>query len=316
MTRVSLPFLLGLTTFFSLPTISKAETAETPNAETTNAQATENEESLDQYFNRTNDDTNDDNQPLSAQATTEETSPAADGAATSTAPADTTTDATAAPAKKVVKKKKKKKASAMSSDMAAVEGATGHGAQESGMPYKANIDLGLKFASQSKTTKFKDRSVKSTETKLGLDVTWLFIFSKMEVGPIFSYLSTTQKEDEETTKGSSMGIGGAFFMNFGNIHADKLVPYAGVSLKMNTETNDSTKETDTDDSTKETDKDIHLGLQGGMKYFVGAHLALKPFLSYEMAINGEYKNESSSPASVGSVTGSNLELGLGLAKYF
>ncbi len=307
MTRVSLPFLLGLTTFFSLPTISKAETAETPNAETTNAQATENEESLDQYFNRTNDDTNDDNQPLSAQATTEETSPAADGAATSTAPADTTTDATVTPAKKVVKKKKKKKASAMASDMAAVEGATGHGTQESGMPYKANIDLGFKFASQSKTIKFKELSVKSTETKLGLDVTWLFIFSKMEAGPIFSYTSGTTKIGEISIKESSMGLGGAFFMNFGNIHADKLVPYAGVSLKMNTETNDSTKE---------TDKNINLGLQGGMKYFVGAHLALKPFLSYEMAINGEYRDESSSPATVGSVTGSNLELGLGLAKYF
>jgi hypothetical protein len=191
--------------------------------------------------------------------------------------------------------------------MAAIEGATGHGAQESGMPYKANIDLGFKFSSQSKTTKFTDRSDKSTETKLGLDVTWLFIFSKMEAGPIFSYLSTTTKEGEATTKGSSMGIGGAFFMNFGNIHADKLVPYAGVSLKMNTETNDSTKV---------TNKDTNLGLQGGMKYFVGAHLALKPFLSYEMTLSGENKDESSTSASVGSVTGSNLELGLGLAKYF
>ena len=96
-------------------------------------------------------------------------------------------------------------------------------------------------------------------------------------------------------------------MNFGNIHADKLVPYAGVSLKMNTETNDSTKE---------TDKDTKLGLQGGMKYFVGAHLALKPFLSYEMTLSGEKKNESTTPATVGSVTGSTLELGLGMAKYF
>jgi hypothetical protein len=306
MTRASLPLLLGLTTFFSLPMISQAETAENPNAETTNAQATENDGSLDEYFNRTNDDTNDNNQPLSAQATTVETAPAADGAATSTAPAGTTTDATATPVKKVVKKRKKK-AAAANTDMAAIEGATGHGAQESGMPYKANIDLGFKFSSQSKTTKFTDRSDKSTETKLGLDVTWLFIFSKMEAGPIFSYLSTTTKEGEATTKGSSMGIGGAFFMNFGNIHADKLVPYAGVSLKMNTETNDSTKV---------TNKDTNLGLQGGMKYFVGAHLALKPFLSYEMTLSGENKDESSTSASVGSVTGSNLELGLGLAKYF
>jgi hypothetical protein len=53
-----------------------------------------------------------------------------------------------------------------------------------------------------------------------------------------------------------------------------------------------------------------------MKYFVGAHLALKPFLSYEMAISGEEKNESTSPATVASVTGSTLELGLGVAKYF
>jgi hypothetical protein len=308
MTRVSLPLLLGLTTLFSLPTISKAETAESPNAETTNAQATENEGSLDQYFNRTNDDTNDDNQPLSAQATTEETSPAADGATTSTVPADTTTDATATPAKKAVKKKKKKKAAAAANtDMATVEGATGHGTQDSGLPYKANFDLGFKFKSMSATQKYADVSTKFSMTELGLDVTWLFIFSKMEAGPIFSYTSGTTKIGDISIKENSMGIGGAFFMNFGNIHADKLVPYAGVSLKMNTETNDSTEE---------TDKDTKLGLQGGMKYFVGAHLALKPFLSYEMALSGEKKDESTTPATVGSVTGSTLELGLGMAKYF
>jgi hypothetical protein len=144
-------------------------------------------------------------------------------------------------------------------------------------------------------------------TELGLDVTWLFIFSKMEAGPIFSYKSGTTKIGDISIKENSMGIGGAFFMNFGNIQADKLVPYAGVAVKMETETNDSTKE---------TSKYTKLGLQGGMKYFVGAHLALKPFLSYEMAISGEEKNESTSPATVASVTGSTLELGLGVAKYF
>lgn len=306
MTSLTLSLLLGLTTFFSA-TVSKAETAETPNEETTNAQAAENDGNLDHYFNRTDSDTNDSNQPLSAQATTEETAPAADGASTSTAPAGTATDATATPAKKVVKKKKKKAAAAATTDAAAIEGATGHGTQETGMPYKANIDLGFKFTSQSNTLKFQDISTKTSATELGLDVTWLFIFSKMEAGPIISYSSTTTKVGDVSVKESTMGIGGAFFMNFGNIHADKLVPYAGVSLQMDTETNASTKE---------TNKATNLGLQGGMKYFVGGHLALKPFLSYEMILSGEQKDESNPPASVGSVTGNKLELGLGLAKYF
>jgi hypothetical protein len=308
MTRGSLLLLLGLTTFFSSPTVIKAETTENPNTENTNAQTTENDANLDQYFNRTNADTSDNNQPLSAQATTEPTAPAADGAATSTAPAGTATDGTTTPAKKVVKKKKKKAAAgAVATDTATVEGATGHGTQDSGLPYKANFDLGFKFKSDSATLKYADNSTKFSMTELGLDVTWLFIFSKMEAGPIFSYKSETTKIGDISIKENSMGIGGAFFMNFGNIHADKLVPYAGVSLKMNTETNDSTKE---------TDKNTKLGLQGGMKYFVGAHLALKPFLSYEMALSGEKKDESTTPATVGSVTGSTLELGLGLAKYF
>jgi hypothetical protein len=188
-----------------------------------------------------------------------------------------------------------------------VEGATGHGTQETGLPYKANIDLGFRFTSQSNTLKFQDLSTKTSATELGLDVTWLFIFSKMEAGPIISYSSTTTKVEDASIKSSNMGIGGAFFMNFGNIHADKLVPYAGVSLLM---------DTDTDDSEKETTKTTNLGLQGGMKYFVGGHLALKPFLSYEMTLSGEKKNESGSSASVGSITGNKLELGFGLAKYF
>jgi len=301
MTSLSLSLLLGLTTFF-YASVSKAETAETPNA-----QAAENDGSLDHYFNRTDSNTNDSNQPLSAQATTEETAPAADGASTSTAPAGTATDATATPAKKVMKKKKKKAAATATTDAAAAEGATGHGTQETGMPYKANIDLGFKFTSQSNTLKFQDLSTKTSATELGLDVTWLFIFSKMEAGPIISYSSTTTKVADVSIKSSTMGIGGAFFMNFGNIHADKLVPYAGVALRMDTETNDSSKET-----TKAT----NLGLQGGMKYFVGGHLALKPFLSYELTLSGEQKDESTSQASVASITGNKLELGLGLAKYF
>ena len=97
MTSLTLSLLLGLTTFFSA-TVSKAETAETPNEETTNAQAAENDGNLDHYFNRTDSDTNDSNQPLSAQATTEETAPAADAMAPAAteeaAPAATTTTTT------------------------------------------------------------------------------------------------------------------------------------------------------------------------------------------------------------------------------
>ena len=308
MKNLSLAILVGLTTFFVSSTVIHAETVNAVNTETINDQAVENEGTLDQYFNRAENDNNQNasEQPLSAQATTEGTTPPADGSAT-TAPAGTTTDPAAAPVKKTVKRRKKKAPVAATTDGVVVEGATGHGAQETGLPYKANIDLDFKYQSQSLTQKFEDLSTKKTTTTLGLDVAWLFIFSKMEAGPVLAYGSTTTKEGEEdAVKTSTMGIGGAFVMNFGNIHADKMVPYAGVSLLMNTETGDS----------KVSTKTTNLGLQGGVKYFLGGHLALKPFLSYEMTVSGEYKDESGESASVASLSGNNLELGVGLAKYF
>lgn len=305
-----LSILLGLSTCLLNPSIIKAESADNTSNATSNQQDVSNDGNLDQYFNRNADESRDSNQPLSAQAPAEETAPATDESATTTTPPATPTQPGSTgttPAKKGVKKRKKKAATSATTPGTAVDAATGHGAQDSGLPYKANFDLEFKFASQNITTKYEDLSAKSTITEMGLDVTWLFIFSSMEAGPRLAYSSKNTKSDDETAKESSMGFGGAFFMNFGNIQADKLVPYAGASVMMNTQTNDDAKTT-----RKMTD----LGLQGGMKYFVGAHLALKPFLSYEMTLSGEDKREVGSDTSVGSVTGSTLKLGVGLAKYF
>jgi hypothetical protein len=301
----------------SIPSIliTSLAIAETTNASNHGAETIEAhdsdaaDDSLDQYFDLDDNDSDATSSPLSAQATTDETAPATDETTATTAPSEAT-----APASKPIKKKKKKrkkkpsKTTSVEENTASVEGvSTGHGTQDSGLPYKANIDLGFNFSSASSTKKYQDKAEKSSTSQLGLNVTWLFIFSKMEVGPIFRYSTTSVKEDDFTEKSNTLGIGGAFFMNFGNIHSDKLVPYAGVSVLMDTISNDSSKET-----TKKT----NLGLQGGLKYFLGAHLALKPYLSYELTLSGEEKDESSDPATVGSLTGSKLDLGIGLAKYF
>jgi hypothetical protein len=272
-----------------------------------NVDNSESNDTLAPYFETKElDNQNADNNPLTAQSTTEQTPAEGDAATTpetTTEPSDTTeAPAKPAPAKKT--KKKKKKTSATGADGSVM----GHGAQDSGAPYRANIELGFDFSSESQNLKYTNETFKTTKTHLGLDIAWLFVFSKMEAGPLFSFSSDNEKSGSITQKSSAFGLGGAFFFNMGNIHSDKFVPYAGLKLLTSSKT--------TDTGTKVTDKATDLGLEGGMKFFLGAHLALKPFLRYQMTFSGESKSEATSPATVASVTGSVLNLGVGLAKYF
>lgn len=211
--------------------------------------------------------------------------------------------------KKVLKKRKKKAAAgAESADMG---NSLGHGSQDSGQPYKANLDFSFSFASSSRNQKYTDRTVKSTSSSLQLDLGYLFVFGSMEAGPLFSYSSGSTKEgsDSDAIKSSGLGIGGAFAYNLGNIQQDKMVPFIGLKIEKISETLDIA-------SVKTTDSELRLGLEGGVKYFLGSHLALKPFLSYQLIMSGEHKVESSvASASVGSVTGSDLTIGVGLSTY-
>jgi hypothetical protein len=211
--------------------------------------------------------------------------------------------------KKVLKKKRKK---APAGTASADSGNTlGHGSQDSGQPYKANLDFSFSFASSSRNQKYTDRTVKSTSSALQLDLAYLFVFGSMEAGPLLSYSSGSIKEssDSDVTKSSGLGLGGAFVFNLGNIQQDKTVPFIGLKIER-------ISETTTISSGKTTDIEMSLGLEGGVKYFLGSHLALKPFLSYQLTMSGEHKVESpDTSASVSSVTGSDLTIGVGLSTY-
>jgi hypothetical protein len=218
--------------------------------------------------------------------------------------------------KKVLKKKKKK--AAAGTESADTGNSLGHGSQDSGQPYKANLDFSFSFASSSRNQKYTDKTSKNTSSSLQLDLAYLFVFGSMEAGPMFSFSSGSEKEggDSVATKSSGLGLGGAFVFNLANIQQDKTVPFVGLKIERTSKTNDVTSKTSAVTSGKTTDIEMSLGLEGGVKYFLGSHLALKPFLSYQLTMSGEHKVESSgSGASVSSVTGSDLTIGVGLSTY-
>jgi hypothetical protein len=245
-----------------------------------------------------------------------------DGATATDASGEATSSTEVAPAddgskpKKVSKKKKKKKPSEGEGSAGA---GSGHGTQESGAPYSANVDLGLTYSSKSSTRKYSDTPLKDTSTKLELTLKYLFILAKMEIGPMIAYKSENSKipnssSSSTTETASTIGFGGAFYFNLGNIHQDKFIPYAGLKLlKLST---NSTSKTDSSTETKSSSTSLDAGVELGSKYFMGGHVALKPFLSFDMTLSGEDKDDSSGSELVASVSGSKLSLGLGLATYF
>ena len=242
------------------------------------------------------------------------------GAAAVGAPTGTTTDAGAAPTGTPAKVKKKKKKAA-TGDQAAV--GAGHGVQESGLPYKAGVDMSLTYSSESKTKKYSDKSQKESTTAMGLDLDYLFVFGHLEAGPKITFLSMSEKTPNATDntvsdekKTSAMGFGAVFVIDIGNIHQDSLVPYVDFDLVKESKTVTSTTG-GSSASTKVTDTDMRIGLGGGVKIFMGGHIALKPFLKYELIMSGSTKTEETGQnAVVASVTGNKLSLGMGLAKYF
>ena len=230
-------------------------------------------------------------------------------AESTTTPAPPSAEQPGTTPKKVLKKKKKK--AAAGAESADTGNSLGHGSQDSGQPYKANLDFSFSFASSSRNQKYTDKTSKNTSSSLQLDLAYLFVFGSMEAGPMFSFSSGSEKESgtSATTKSSGLGLGGAFVYNLGNIQQDKMVPFVGLKIERISETTDIA-------SVKTTDSEMRLGLEGGVKYFLGSHLALKPFLSYQLTMSGEHKVESSgSGASVSSVTGSDLTIGVGLSTY-
>ena len=242
-------------------------------------------------------------------------SPAGAGAAAGS-PADAGA-AAGSPADAGVKKKKTKKKSG------ATEAQFGHGLQESGLPYTANVEIGFQFNKSSKTKKYSDNSSQSSSTAISLGIGYLRVLGPIEVGPLVSFLSQTDTSpnsatptENDVSKTSALGLGLGFAFNIGNIHQNAMVPYIGLGvLKNSTTTVFST--TGATDTTTVTSSELNLDVDLGLKIFMGGHIALKPFVNYTILMSGESKEEiTGADTVVGSVTGNTISLGLGLAKYF
>lgn len=289
-----------------------------------------NNELIDEYLPNSSDDEEDDAQTIYAQATTGTTTPAPTTGAATTAPATdgTTPAATTTPAKKTKKKKKgaatgaAAEAPADATATPAVTG-TGHGLQESGMPYKANVDTSIVYSSSNEARKFTDREFKTSTTDIAIALKYLAVLGPMEVGPIIGYQSITVKStnasdanvnDNLKTGITSFGLGFAF--NIGNISQDKMVPFVGMDVLRK-----SSKATATTDgstgSVVDTVSTMALAIELGAKYFMGGHVALKPFFKYSKTLSGEDKSEvTGEEAQVASITGGGMNLGMGLVTYF
>lgn len=248
-------------------------------------------------------------------AQTEDTDKATDASSDTASSSDAKT--TEDPTKPKKKKKKKKKSSAAESSK--IQSTAGHGTQESGLPYWANVETDLTFTSKSTTRKYSDNSLKDTETEIGLDLMYLFVLGRMEIGPLISYSNLTEKEQlsasiATTTTTVKIGFGAALFLNLGNIHQDKFVPYIGLNFARHAQT--GTSKTDSTSESKSSQTQLSSGLEVGGKFFMGGHIALKPFVSFDLTFSGENKDNASGTELVASVTGTKLAAGLGLAKYF
>ena len=307
---MSVKFMIGLLSFSSA--IALAENESQMNEQ--------NYDLIQEYFETTldenqddleNSDTDDNRLNRFVQAEEgEKASDASPAASSEETPADD-----AEKTKKSSKKKKKKKKS--STDNA--ETSSGHGTQDSGKPYFANADLGLTYSSQATTRKYSDKSLKDTETEIDLNLKYLLVLGKIEIGPLISYVSTATKEQlsdsaSTTSTVSGIGFGAAFVFNLGNIHQDKFVPYGGLNVyRISSST---TSKTDGTAEEKSSQSALSTGIELGGKYFVGGHVALKPFLSFDLILSGDDKNNATGTELVASVTGTSLAAGFGMATYF
>jgi hypothetical protein len=308
---MSVKFLICLLSFMSALALADDE----------DASEQQNYDLIQEYFESALDDEDDsdtnatDNNQLDRFAQTDESEKATD-ATTATPSEETPADGAEKPKKKIKKKKKKKKSS---TDEPSAELGEGHGSQESGKPYFANADIGLTYSSNAKTRKYSDKSLKDTETEINLDLKYLFILGKIELGPLLKYKNNATKEQlsdnlSATKVETAIGFGAAFSLNLGNIHQDKFVPYAGLSFYRLSVA--STTKTDGSAESKESQTGMSSGIELGGKFFVGGHVALKPFLNFDLTFSGDDKSDESGTELVASVSGTNLALGLGMATYF
>jgi hypothetical protein len=253
-------------------------------------------------------------QPSDGTSATKDSSVSSSKDNTNKESAATTTGTVSDPGKSK-KKKGSKKQSGESGD------SSGHGLQESGAPYKANIGASFEYASESQSKKFSDKTSKTTATTMSLGLGYLMIFGKFEVGPVLSYSNESSKIPEiidgNYTKKvvTKTGLGGMGVFNIGNIQQDKMLPYVATSILRSSSVD---SQTDSSSSTiKITTNITEVAPELGLKFFLGAHLAVNPYFKYILEMSGDEKTEvTGSDATVAAVTGSKMTLGVGLLTYF
>ncbi len=214
-------------------------------------------------------------------------------------------------------KKKKKKKSA-----AAGEG-VGHGLQESGQPYSANVGLDVEYNKKSEILKYSDKSLKTSVASLHLQLAYFRVLGPIEVGPLLAFSTETNTSSNLTTptindvvKTNGLGFGLGFAFNLGNIHQSTTVPFIGLDVLKSSLASTSTTD-GVEGKTAVSVSRLDLGVNFGAKIFMGGHVALKPFVSYTILVSGDSKEEiTGQDTVVGSLTGNALAVGMGLATYF
>ena len=212
----------------------------------------------------------------------------------------------------VKKKKMKKKAGSTE----------GHGLQDSGLPYTADISVNVGYLSKKLTIKYSDNSTTVATTSLALNISYLRLFGPLEVGPILSFLqhsdttTGTATTGSFTVKASGLGFGLGCVFNIGDINQSTMVPYVGLGILKESLTS-VTKASAVTTSTTNTDSKLNMNVDLGLKIFMGSHVALKPFFAYKMLLSGDTKEAiTGSDTTVGSLTGNEISAGMGIATYF
>jgi hypothetical protein len=191
---------------------------------------------------------------------------------------------------------------------------------DSRLPYTANVAVKVEYNSKKITTKYSDNSTTSATTSLALGLSYLRVLGPIEVGPLLSFLQNsridTATTGSQTLKGSGLGFGLGCVLNIGDINQSTMVPYLGLGILKESLTSVSTTSSTTT-STTTTNSKLNLNVDLGLKIFMRSHVALQPFVAYKMLLSGDTKEAiTGSETTVGSLTGNEISVGMGLATYF
>lgn len=106
-----------------------------------------------------------------------------------------------------------------------------------------------------------------SRTIVKADVSWLFFIRQFQIGPVFSYNSTSYG----SSNSSSMAVGPLFKYNFGTLSSDATVPFAYVGFEFISGENSYLSLTGDYSGT-------NLNFGGGVNFMIGQNLSFQPRL--------------------------------------